>query len=270
MPNTSFKKIIFIFLIIVIASCFWGCTFARKSIAVLRSTDHFVTHKKDSRILFETGAEDYANKVALFLPSAIQQVEEKQYHSFIMPVQVYICASRESFTRMYGADVRAGVLTKLFLSPRIFEDGDEVARLYLIHELSHLHLRDQLGNYKLSRLPYWYKEGLAVYVSDGGGAHSVTYAEANRFIKVGKHFVPNKKGGLIFQNNHNDWNLKPQMFYRQSEMFIKYLATLNEDAFKQFLLATQNGDRLQIALDKSYKKDLNTIWESFLKTMQKG
>lgn len=114
MSTILFKRKICILLITVTVSSFLGCTFTRQSIAVLRSTDHFVTHKNDSSVLFEPGAEDYANKVVLFLPSAIQQVGEKQYRSFAKPVRIYICASRESFTRMYGADVRAGVLTKLW------------------------------------------------------------------------------------------------------------------------------------------------------------
>jgi hypothetical protein len=58
-----------------------GCSFVRYSIAALRSTDHFIPNENENRVLFEPGAEDYANKVALFIPSAIQQIEEKQVSS---------------------------------------------------------------------------------------------------------------------------------------------------------------------------------------------
>jgi hypothetical protein len=269
MPTILFKRLIFILLITVTVSSFWGCTFARQSIAVLRSTDHFVTNKNDSRVLFEPGAEDYANKVVLFLPSAIQQVEEKQYRSFAKPVRVYICASRESFTRMYGADDRAGVLTKLFLSPRIFEDGDEIARRYLIHELSHLHIRDQLGNYKMSRLPFWFKEGLAAYVSDGGGAHTVTEKQAIDSIKSGKYFVPNDKGGFIFQKTASDFGLEHHMFYRQSMMFISYLAATNKSGYRKLLLCVENGERFSIAFQTAYKKKLEELWNEFLHEVNK-
>lgn len=178
MLTSLIKRIIPILLITVIVSSFFGCTFARQSISVLRSTDHFTPHNNDPRVLFEPGAQDYADQVVIFLPSAIQQVEERQYHSFVHPVRVYVCASRESFYRMYGMDVRAGVLTKLFLSPRLFNEEDEIIKLYLTHELSHLHLLQQLGIYKMSRLPVWFKESLATYVSDGGGAHTVTEKQA--------------------------------------------------------------------------------------------
>ena len=269
MSMIFFKRTIFIILIIVTVPSFGGCTFARQSIAVLRSTDHFVMHKEDSRVFFEPGAEDYANKVAAFLPSAIQQVEAKQFRSFVTPVRVYLCASRESFARMYGADVRAGVLTKLFLSPRIFEDGDEVARRYLIHELSHLHIRDQLGNYKMGRLPSWFTEGLAAYVSDGGGAHTVTENQAIDSIRSGRHFLPDGTGSLIFRKTASDWGLNHHMFYRQSMMFVNYLATTNEAGFRGFLLGVENGERLPAALQGAYNKKLEELWSEFLQQVHK-
>ncbi len=241
-----------------------GCTFMRSSGAALQSTDHFIVSSDDSRVLFEPGAKQYAEKIASYLSTAIQQVEEKQYRPFAAPVRVYICSSPESFTRMYGSDVSAGVLTKLFLSSRVFNENDEITKLYLMHELSHLHLRDQLGNYKMSRLPFWFREGLATYVSGGGGAHTVSEYEAIKFIITDKYFVPNERGGLVFQNTPSDWDLQPQMFYRQSEMFMKYLASLNENAFRQLLLSAQNGDLLPVALEKAYNKNLEMLWEGFL------
>lgn len=245
-------------------SPFISCTFVRQSIAVFRSTDHFVTQMNDSRVLFEPGAENYANKVIVFLPSAIQQVEEKQYRSFAKPVRIYLCASSESFTRMYGVDVRAGVLTKLFLSPRIFEFGDDIAGQYLIHELSHLHIQDQIGNYRMSSLPSWFTEGLATYVSDGGGAHTVTDKQAFDFIKSDKYFVPNESGGFIFQKTSSDWGLEHHMFYRQSMLFISYLATTNESGFRNLLLCIENGERFSTSLEAAYNKKLEELWDGFL------
>lgn len=264
MTSILCKRIILIPLIMLAVLSFFGCTFARQSIAVLRSTDHFAPHQNDSRVLFEPGAEVFADKIAFFLSSAVQQVEEKQYSPFAKPVRVYICSSRESFSRMYGADVRAGVLTKLFLSPRIFEDGDEIARMYLIHELSHLHIKDQIGSYKSSRLPFWFKEGLATYASDGGGAHTVTEQQAIDCIRSGKYFVPNESGGFIFQKSASDWGLNHHMFYRQSMLFISYLAAVNESGFRNFLLGIENGERLSTSLEAAYNKQLEKLWDEFL------
>jgi hypothetical protein len=246
-----------------------GCSFFRQSIAALRSTDHFISNGNDSRVLFERSAENYADKVASLLPKAIQQVEEKQYRHFVEPVQVYVCASRESFKEYYGADVRAGVLTKLFLSPRIFDDGDEIAKKYLMHELSHLHLQQQLGVYKMSKLPMWFKEGLATYVSNGGGAHLVSQEQAIESIRAGKYFVPNITDGFIFKITPGDFGLEPHMFYRQSMLFISYLATMNESAFRKLLLSIESGERLPTALQAVYNKNLEELWNKFLNEVNK-
>jgi hypothetical protein len=144
-PNKEIHLAIFFSFVALVMLSITGCSFVRHSIAALRSTDHFVPNQNDPRVLYETGAKDFADKIVTFLPSAIQQVEDKQYRPFVEIVKVHICASRKSFYRMYGADVRARVLTKLFLSPRIFDEEDEIIKLYLIHELSHLHLLQQLG-----------------------------------------------------------------------------------------------------------------------------
>ncbi|MDD5169612.1 MAG: hypothetical protein PHN75_12395 [Syntrophales bacterium] len=149
--------------------------------AALRSTDNFIPSGNDARVLFEPGADNIANKVVAFLPSSIQQVEEKQYHLFVKPVRVYVCASRESFRKYYGVDIHAGVTLKLFLSPRIFENGDDIAKQYLTHELSHLHLQQQLGVYKMSRLPMWLKEGLATINEPGFRKFLVSVERGERF-----------------------------------------------------------------------------------------
>ena len=240
-----------------------GCSLVSHSIAALRSTDNFLIYANDSRVMYEPGAEEYADKIAAFLPSAIQQVERSQYHPFNKPVRIYVCSSRESFKKYFGADVRGGVSNKLFLSPRIFDDGGEVARLYLVHELSHLHIRDYIGDYKMIKLPIWFKEGLATYVSGGGGAHTISEKQALDAIRSGEHFVPNESGGLIFHKSASDWGLQHHMFYRQSMMFVKYLKTVNESGYRELLLSVENGDKFSMALQVAYGKKLAKAVERF-------
>lgn len=263
------KRASSILLVVISASFLFGCTFCGQSISLLRSTDHFIAHKNDPRILFEPGAEDYADRVALFLPSAIQQIEKMQYRSFVRPVAVYVCASRESFCRMYGIDCRAGVLKKLFLSPRLFDEQDTIIKLYLTHELSHLHLLQQIGVCEMRRLPVWFKEGLATYVSGGGGAHTITDIQARDSIKAGKCFVPSETDGLVFQKTASDWHLRPHMFYRQSMTFISYLAAINEPGFRKLILSAGDGERFPTALQAAYDKKLEELWNGFLHEINK-
>jgi len=272
MRSSSCKKacsIIALVVLVIVLLSIAGCSLVRHSIAVLRSTDHFIPSGNDDRILFEPGAQNYADKVASFLPSAIQQVEEKQYRHFVEPVRVYVCGSRESFKKYYGADVPAGVLKKLFLSPRIFEYGDEIAKKYLTHELSHLHLQQQLGVYKMSKLPMWFKEGLATYVSNGGGANLISQKKAIDSIRAGKYFVPNKADGFIFKKTPSDFGLEPHMFYRQSMMFISYLAAINEFGFQKLLLSVESAERFSTALQSAYDRKLEELWNEFLHEVKK-
>jgi hypothetical protein len=246
-----------------------GCSLFHHSFAALRSTEHFIPSADDTRILLEPGAEDYANKIASFLPSAIQRVEDMQYQHFAKPVRVYLCASRESFKKYYGADARAGVLTNLFVSPRIFDYGDDIAKKYLTHELSHLNVQQQIGVYRMMKLPMWFKEGLAAYVSDGGGAHLVTREQAIQSMRAGKCFIPNRADGIIFKKTPSDFNLKPHMFYRQSMIFIAYLKAVDEPGFRKMLLAVESGERLPRAIQAAYNKKLEELWNEFLYDMRK-
>ena len=219
-----------------------GCSFIRHSIAALRSTDHFIKSQVDSRVFYESGAEAYAEKVASFLSSAVQRVEDRQFRPFQDPVRVYVSGSKESHRKYYGSNAKAGVLNgKIFLSPRVFEQGDEIAEKYLMHELSHMHLFQPLGTYKWSRIPAWFHEGLATYVSDGGSANLVSQEQAIKYIRSGKYFILHKTGGLIFKKNRSDFNLHHHMFYRQSMMFVSYLVAMDHLKFKKLLRALEDG-----------------------------
>lgn len=260
MRAAPIKRTISILLVAAGIFCFGGCTFCRQCASLLRSTEHFIPHKSDPRVLLEPGAENYADRIVSFLPSAIQQIENKQYQPFASPVRVYVCASRESFCRMFGMDCRAGVLNKLFLSPRLFDQEDQIVKLYLTHELSHLHLLKKTGVFRMRKLPFWFKEGLATYVSGGGGAHTVTEKQSIEFVRSGKHFVPNETGGLVFRDTPGDWDMEPHMFYRQSMVFVNYLATTNESGFRKLLLSIEDGERFPNAFQAAYNKKLEELW----------
>jgi hypothetical protein len=127
-----------------------------------------------------------------------------------------------------------------------------------------LHLQQQIGVYKMIRLPMWFKEGLTTYVSNDGGAHLVSDKQAIGYIRLGKYFVPNKADGLIFKTTPSDFGLKPHMFYRQSMLFISYLATMDELGFQKMVLAVESGDRVPIAIQVAYNKKLVELWNDYL------
>lgn len=107
----------------------------------------------------------------MLLPEAVRKVEATNYQPFKNAVEVYVCASKESYFRETGQLSSAVVTQKLFLSPALFQEHKPTDR-YLTHELSHLQLLHRLGTLDMLKLPSWFKEGLAEFVSGsatGGG-----------------------------------------------------------------------------------------------------
>ena len=154
------KKMRTVCAVILILPLLSACSSARSLAASFRSTKHFVPLVADDRILFEPGAEAFIQEIPALLPDAIKKVETGHFAPFIDSVKVYVCATNESYYRHTGQRAPATVTNKLFLSPALFHDNKPLDR-YLTHELSHLHLRQRLGLIGSTRLPSWFKEGLA-------------------------------------------------------------------------------------------------------------
>jgi hypothetical protein len=203
----------------------------------------FKAFASDERVRYEPGAQDYAERVAALLEAAVTQVEAAHYRPFPRPVIVYICGTNACFEQKVPGAVRytAAVIydNRLLLAPRLFDREPE--RLYpiLVHELSHLHLGQQLGHYTL-RIPVWFHEGLASLVAASGGADLITEEEARNAIAAGNHFLPEAAHDETRRAYAGQWRLKIPMFYRQSMMFLSYLKAQSEEHFRQLIDALQN------------------------------
>jgi hypothetical protein len=246
-----------------------SCSVTRSAISSLRSTDHFVPLEAEPRVLYEPGAEAFAEQMAALLPEAIERVEAGHYRPFVKPVTIRVCASEESYEKLTGLKAPASVTLKgIFFSSRLVKEQRPLL-LYLAHELSHLHLEQQIGKWKFAHLPAWFKEGLATYVSGGGGAQTVTESEAIEAIKAGKHFEPHKTGRIFFRKYGHHWGLSPHMFYRQSMMFVAYLKNIDEQKYRGFLLSIQEGTCFSDSFHDAFNTNLTEIWQEFLAEIKK-
>ena len=146
-------------------------------------------------------------------------------------------------------------------------DEPQNIQLYLAHELSHLHIGQQLGLLKMRKLPAWFKEGLATYVSRGGGAQTVSENEAIESTANGKHFIPVSGGYLGFFNKKSsaDHALSHHMRYCQYMIFVSFIKNKDEKKFKSFLLSIQDGVNLSESIQKSYDTALDQLWQDFIK-----
>lgn len=258
-------------LLIVIGLC--GCSLSKQAVATLRSTSHFLVLDLDRRILYEPGAEDLSKEVAKYLPDSIATVETEQYRPFVKPVEVYICATKNSFSSFTGVPkvIKGAVTIKhVFLSAeRLRELPIGIRRAVLTHELSHFHLQQYLGAYNYgANLPAWFQEGLAEYVSGGAAVEEVSEAEAVKAISEGKYITPGTTGSFFFPKRWNAYGLTPQMFYRQSLMYVTYLKHLDEPKFRAFLLAVENNQRFEDSFNSIFGLTMDSAWQRFVEQIK--
>ncbi len=250
--------------------CISGCALYDGIINYFNSTDHYLTFKQDQRIMYEPGAEEFAAIIASDLPLAVQKVESRQYSAFPDKIMIYVTKTPESFKKMTGRGVSAMMYRKsVFLSPKLLKKPDTI-KLYVAHELSHLHLHQHLGDYAYLCVPSWFLEGLAAFVSDGGGAEKVTDDEVRESIRSGNHFIPFENAGLsdVFRPRYASYfkirhEFKHHLFYRQCMLFIGFLEKEHPEQFRKFLIDLENGIDFSDTFRLSFGADAITKWNEF-------
>ena len=234
--------------------------------AWMQSNDAFACCTPDPRILCEPGSEALAARIVPLLPAAIATVEKAQFSRFGSPIIVHTYATRDSFAKHSGSEGYADGVTSLgvlHLSPKLLSMPERTDSI-LTHELSHLHLLLQMGSLSLSRVPSWFSEGLATYVSGGGGAETVPAANALAALRHGQRFVPDEAQSILFQKNAASYQLAPHLFYRQAALFVGFMHDSDPVAFETMLAQVAAKTPLGEAVASSYHKRLATIWDSFL------
>jgi len=241
--------------------------------AAARLTSGFQSLEKDARVFYEPGAEVHARGFAESLPAAIARVEEHQGRPFKSHFRVYVCASHESFTRHLGerpdSPARGMKLFRdIWVSPLAFDfRGTDTHRQTVTHELSHLHMTQQLGLRTIvGTVPTWFVEGLADWVADTGG-EIVTHQDALEAFASGNHFVPDAKGRFLFPRTAKHYGISWPMLHRQSRMFVEYLHDRAGGSFEDFVAAVGKGKRFDVAFLEHYRDSLDNVWNDFLESL---
>ena len=226
---------------------------------------------------YEPGAEDYARDVAALLPQAIARVEAVHGRPFAHPVTVGAYMTPEAFAAAngLGSNVPVGVTFagRVNLSPKLFHPQHWRLRAILTHEMSHAHLVGYIGGTSYFRLPPWFKEGLAVMISEGGGAELVKEDEAWAAIQRGEQIAiddPSSQQTTIdIHFAHAPEKQDPSWYpivlaYREAGMFVKYLRQSDGPAFDRMLGAILDGRSFADAMDAGYHDDVRTLWRKFV------
>lgn len=244
--------------------------------ALTRSTSAFTPSATDPRVRFEAGAQDQAAQVATFLGEAVAIIEAEQGRPFKKPFLVYVCATQPSLNEFLAnppmAPIRGAVrFGDVFLAPSAFLwHGQDLHRESLLHELSHLHLRQHLGFLaSRGRVPSWFHEGLADLVS-GAGGEGVAEAEAMKAIQSGRALNPEPTGRLWTLRRIADNGLGGPMFHRQSRMFLAYIRDRDPSAFRGFLRDLLEEKELAGPFRAHFGLGTEEMWQEFVASFQEG
>jgi len=248
----------FLFLILLLSSC----SVLNEGIASSRTPKGFISVDSNIHIERETDRQ-FAEDIRTLLPQQIASIETKLDCKFKCIPALYICATNESFCKWSGAKYpgpRARVTEKgLFISPRLQGSNDCSAIIH--HELVHSLLFQYLRGYRYYTIPVWFHEGLATFVSDGGGTGDVTDQAAIEEIVKGNHFCLH--AGFI-RSYFGETGLSPWLEYRQYMLFVKFLENSGHNEFKALLRSLLEEKSFPQSFKESYGKSTSELWKDFV------
>lgn len=234
------------------------------------------------QVHYEDGALDRARTVAALLPAAIARIESIHGRPFARPVTIGVYVSPEAFAAAnaggYSGSVGLAFLGRVILSPDLFARQRQRLPAILTHELCHAHLQSWMSQLAYIRLPNWFKEGLAVMVSGGGGAEGVSGLQARDAIRRGDHIaIAGTRSVLassMFEFMSIRFELPPeipttsfriQMAYRQAGLFVAFLQDTNPVAFGTMMGAILDGRPFAEAVEAGYHTDVESLWLRFVR-----
>jgi len=245
---------------------------------LLNMPDHMPALATNSQVHYQPGADGFARDVAALLPDAIARVEAVHGRRFAHAVIVGLYATPEAYAAANGVGSAVPVGVTIFgrvnLSPKLFSPQHERLRAILTHELSHAHIQGWIGGYDYLYLPNWFKEGLAVMVSGGGGAELVSADQARAAIQRGEKIVIDDAGSLSHlrgvrlekePGNTPSW-YSVVLAYREAGMFVNYLRELDGPAFDRTLNAILNDRPFREAVTIGYHDDVRSLWQKFIES----
>jgi hypothetical protein len=244
--------------------------------AFLNSPERLPALPEAPSVHYEPGALEQARRVAAILPAALSRVSAAQGRPFAHPVIVGVYVSPAAFAAANGVGT-AGVggvtfMGRVTLAPSLFSKPPARLSAVLTHELSHAHLAGWMGTLATVSLPNWFKEGLAVTVSDGGGAERVSAAQAREAICRGDRIAIDESGSpfhltsLEFEKAPNipQDAMRVEMAYRQAGLFVTYLRDTDAAAFNRMMQDIEERRPLKEAVATAYGTNLHVLWSRFI------
>jgi len=254
-------------------------------VALLNDPRRLPALDNDARVHYEPAARACALEVAALLPAAVARIEAAQGRPFAAPPAIGVYASFENYRRANGlgdAGVAAVSLSgRLLLSPTLCGAERERLPAILAHELSHAHFFGWRSSPFAARPPSWFTEGLAVMVSEGGGAEGVDEIAAAAAILRGEAIVVSSEG-LWRDFDSIRFAVEPpvepaadkvtprqRLAYRQAAMFVAWLHESDPKAFAALLRRIEDGDAFASAFRACFGDGPAEKWRDFVTALSR-
>lgn len=250
-----------------------GCSTLKLTVARLQPRDQFQSAIANPDVHYRPGLQALADRIAAALPNSTAIIERTHGAKFRQPPRIFICHTDcfTSFTAA-GNEIPATMIDDaVFMNVEVLMQREQQRGTpvedFLTHELAHLLLFQRAGRMAFGRVPAWFKEGVAVSVTQGAGIETCTPAEAAKSILAGMSFDPAERGSLFRNRTAGSYGLGPSMFYRQAGLFVQYLRERNPMAFQAALTDTLNGEDFQESFGRAYGQSLSSQWPDFITSM---
>lgn len=275
-PKLKHKKfiilVISILLLFIIGAFLSQTTLSKALLAKYKSTDHFVILTEDPRIRYEKPAQEDAIALSQVLSGSQKNVESILRANFKNPIEAYVCSSQESFNEyvFLSKNVKGAVYWgKLFLSPAAFSQNKKFLSELTTHELTHYLFYTHLGEKAhLEHVPLWFREGIAVFVADGGGEYTkdknvsslMAAAEKEAFLSGKTHFWFASKDphDAVTKNGTANW-----LLYRVGALFVHYMHDARPDSFDKLIQLLLSRTKFNEAVESSYGKSIEVLLREF-------
>ncbi|MFZ6758805.1 hypothetical protein ACO0K9_16490 [Undibacterium sp. Ji50W] len=246
--------------------------FLKSVIAKYKSTDNFITLAEDSRIRYEKNAKEDAIALREILNASQRKVEVALNAHFEKPIEIYVCASQDTFNEyvFLSKNVRGAVYWgKLFLSPGAFGRGEESLAELTTHELTHYLFYTHLGEKAhIKNIPIWFREGIAVFVADGGPAYTkykdvsalMSSEEKEAYLSgnIDFWFTSTNPADAVTKNGAANW-----LIYRVGASFVHYMHDSQPENFGKLIQLLLSGTEFPQALEVSYGKNIEVLRKEF-------
>ncbi|MBC7500111.1 MAG: hypothetical protein H7315_06410 [Herminiimonas sp.] len=192
--------------------------------------------------------------------SSAQTTIERTHGASLKAPAVYVCASEDCYAKYVmipGSSAETGQSgsTVILNAVRLLKNDSGIP--IFTHELSHIFWY-QHGQ---RCAPRWWLEGMAVATS-GGGAESVSDAQARQLLREGQAFHAALDNGCF--NPAQRGTLSWAAYYRQAAMFVSYLRE-DEPRFTRALELMRGGERVGPALQSAYAQPVAALWAQWHK-----